>query len=176
MTLMTKLRGLPAVPPAVESHPSWLEHGKRLAALTAAVAATRAGVDALEQEHTRISATVSADSVLELLAEDPAAGERLAAGKRRLTEIDERLRDARARVAVQAEAIAVVEARTAGIRDGIVLEMRQRVERAYVALNTELAHHFAALAPVNARLLELRREHGGRPTGADLDSRCGGTN
>ena len=71
---------------------------------------------------------------------------------------------------MQAEAVAVIEARTAGIRDGIVLETRQLVERAYVALTTELAEHFAALAPVNARLLELRRAHGGRPTGADLDS------
>jgi hypothetical protein len=80
------------------------------------------------------------------------------------------LRDARERIAVQAEAVATVEARTAGIREDIVRELRQRVERTYVALTTELAEHFAALAPVNARLLELRREHGGRPTGADLAS------
>jgi len=170
MALMTKLRRreLPTVPPAVESHPQWLAHVNRVTALTAALAATRAGLTDLEQERIRISTTVSEDSVLELLAEDPAAGARLAAGKRRLTEIDARLIDARERERIQAEGITRLEERSDAIRAEIIPEIQRDVVATYKQLSELLGAQLAALVPINQRLFELQQQHGQVPSGEGL--------
>ena len=171
MTLMAKLRRreLPAVPVSVEAHPTWLKHQQQLADLTRGLAATRASIDALDAERRDVTDALNEAQVAELLGEATKAAAGITASTQRRAEIDAQLAEARDRMRVQAEAVSRLEARSAGIRESVAAELQGEVDQAYAQLSEALAEHFAALVPINRRLLELRQHHAQAPTGTRLN-------
>ena len=171
MTLMAKLRRreLPAVPVSVEAHPTWPKHQQQLADLARVLAGTRASIDALVAERRDVTDALNEAQVAELLGEDTKAATGITASTHRRAEIDAQLAEARDRMRVQAEAVSRLEARSAGIRESVAAELRGEVDQAYVQLSGAVAEHFAALVPINRRLLELRQHHAQAATGAGLD-------
>jgi chromosome segregation ATPase len=157
-----KRRGaLPEIPPSVDEHPDWRRHEQDLARVDGKIAAARAAITQLTDEHTRTAVTLTEDRVQVALDDDDnAAAARVTAGRRAVAELERRMTEARDDLTTLEEARTRIAARSEEIQRRITADLQKDIERTYWALLQLLATHFAALRPVNDLLLELRHRHG----------------
>jgi|RhiMetdeSRZDD1v2_1073273.scaffolds.fasta_scaffold17605_12 DNA repair exonuclease SbcCD ATPase subunit len=150
---------LPEIPPSVEEHPDWRRHEQDLARVDGKIAAARATIAQLTDEHTRAAAVLAEDRVQAALDDDSAVA-RVTVGRQRVGELERRLTEAREDLTTLEEARNRIAARSDKIQRRIAADLQKEVERVYRTLLQLLAAQFAALRPINDQLLELRHKHG----------------
>ena len=120
---------------SIDDHPTWLQHQRRRDALAASQAAAADDVTRLHRERAQAEHHAREAAVRQLLDGNDLATVTVAPDAR-IIAADAAIAAAQVRAAMIAEALKRLDSRGSGLRNTLVLEVRDRVEAAHAGIPT----------------------------------------